>query len=202
MKKIAPPLEIDEIIDDFHTLKHYVTQNGYNLKFGSERLKDNDDIAQIALKSNSWSCKFVSQRIRNNRDYAMACLKANADALECFPQFNDDIELIKIALEGNGANMEFSSPSIQDSFYFAKIAIKDNNAYGVRYISKRLKQSYEIALIVAEQSIDCLKYMSDEIQDFYEKYKNSGVQFIVNQLRKKILESNLSSKEYSRTVKI
>ena len=56
-----------------------MTQNGKELKYASERLKDDYDVVLAAVTQNGSVFKYVSNRLQNNEDIILASMTQNGD---------------------------------------------------------------------------------------------------------------------------
>lgn len=59
------------------------------------------EILTVAINKNSGALRFANKSLLNEKDWAKISLLANGISLEKFPQFNEDKEFVKIALDNN-----------------------------------------------------------------------------------------------------
>lgn len=64
-----------------HMEYNAIKQNGLNLEFASEKLKNNKDVVLAAVAQNGWAFEFASEKLKNDKDVALAAVTQNGDVL-------------------------------------------------------------------------------------------------------------------------
>jgi hypothetical protein len=67
---------------DFLSIRTLVKENGSNLEFASNRLKDNMDIVKSAIENNGLSLQFISEELRNDKEIVLMAINQNPKAIE------------------------------------------------------------------------------------------------------------------------
>lgn len=76
---------------------------------------------------------------------------SNALKMRCMAKYRDDEEMVKIALEANGCNIQYASDRLKDDFETAKFAVCHQRNWSpestICNLSSRLRDNIEIALL-------------------------------------------------------
>ena len=87
-------------------------------------------------------------------------------------KYRDNEDIVKIALEANGCNIEYASPRLQDDLETAKFAVTHQKRWfpdsTVRNLSPRLRDSLEIALLDIHEGHVCVGSYSERLRDSEE----------------------------------
>lgn len=197
--------------DDKDVIKLVVSKPGLGraLEYASERLRDDDEIAMIALLDNPGVFSILSKRLRGKRDfvdkiiqkspfelrYASDELKNDKDLMrsvvlkspaliDIFPnKFRDDDEFMRSLIEMNADLLMFSSESLRDNKdLVVKVIPKSTTEEVFQSLSERLKKDPEI-----------LRMAKDRYPEYYD-FKDPDENLSVDELKKKYPVSLLKNK--------
>jgi hypothetical protein len=118
------------------------------------KFNSDDEIIRAAISQDGEAIQYVNKELRETRDYIVLALSneySSALKARCMIPYRDDAELVKIALEANGCNIQYASDRLRDDFEIAKFAVcHQKNRYThstICNLSTRLRDSLEIALL-------------------------------------------------------
>lgn len=197
-KPTLPLFSFKEEVTDYKVMLEAVAKNGIVLQYASLSLRDNDTIAQTAIKCNSYAVRYISDRIKKKRDLMLSVVKENGEVLKWLPHFSDDKEFIEYAVKENGINIQYASDRLLRDKQLMLDAIKDNNA-ATKYLCDAFKDDIDIALASLSQNINRKGFFSQEIQDVYNQNAISGLESLK---LKRMLEKNMVKKELKRKIKL
>ena len=93
---------------------HAVTQDGMNLLFSSDKLKDDQDVVLAAVRQNGWALQFASSRLKNDRDVVLAAVQQNGSVLQLVNErFKDDQEIVLASVQQDPRAIQFASPRLK-----------------------------------------------------------------------------------------
>ena len=134
-----------------------------------------EEVIINALSANGKAIQYVKKELRDRKEYLKLALSDRfAETLEmnCMKKYRDDEEMMKIALEANGSNIEYASDRLKDCDELAKIAITHQRNYRpdstICNLSERLRDTLEIALLDIEEGHACIDSYSDRLRDSEE----------------------------------
>lgn len=140
-----------------------------------KKFNADDDVIRAALSNDGEAIQYVRKDLRDDPDYIRIALsdeKAAALKMRCMSKYQDNENIVRIALEANGRNIEFTSPRLQDDLEIAKFAVthqKDWFPYStVCNLSPRLRDSLEIALLDIHEGQVCVSSYSERLRDSEE----------------------------------
>lgn len=130
-----------------------VTAYGLSLK-RFKRFNADNEIIVAALTDNGEAIQYVNSKCRHSDEYIRLALSSeygNALKMRCMIPYRDQEEMVKIALEADGCNIQWASPRLKDDFEVAAFAVRhQKNWYPestVCNLSARLRDNLDIALI-------------------------------------------------------
>lgn len=129
--------------NDIDVVKAAIQQTVHAIRFASDELLDNDEIARIAFEQEEgWiALKYLSER------------------------FQDDKDLVSRLIEQHGSVIQYASDSLKDDADIAKIALEQEDGWkALRHLSDRYKGDREIGLWAAEQNVEAFKLLSEELR--------------------------------------
>lgn len=103
-----------------------VTAFGCSLK-RFRKYNADDEIIRAALSDNGEAIQYVNKSCRDRMEYIHLALLSeygNALKMRCMIPYRDNEELVRIALEVNGCNIEWVSPRLKDDFDTAAFAVR------------------------------------------------------------------------------
>jgi hypothetical protein len=142
-----------------------VKEDGYALKYASEKMKNDEDVVLEAMKPSEFDflyyCygyqplpfQFASYNIRNNKNIVIKLLKENGLVLEWVSdRLKDDEEVVLEAIKQNCLAIKFASYSVRNNKKIAMIAIK-KNGINLSHLSDELKKDKQVVLEAASNFI-------------------------------------------------
>ena len=109
--------------------------------------------------------KYASEELLNDREIGIEAVKKNGKALKLLGQsLKEDVDIVRIATEGDWRNMEFAGPEIRSNKEFI-IEIANRNSRAIDFASSALKDDPEIAAIAIKHNyFDFIKNCSEVIK--------------------------------------
>ena len=154
----------DELKDDKEIALIAVKNSLYHeaFKYISERLKDDKEVALEAVLYGS-NIKFVSDRLKDDKEVVLTAIKNNwsADSIYNYvsERLKNDRDIVIEAVKNKDDNIENIIEKFKTDREIAIVAI-NNYAGNFQYISKELQHDKEIALLAIKNSKD------DRIREF------------------------------------
>jgi hypothetical protein len=156
----------DDFKNDRNLVIKYLEKNGHILKHIPDHFKDDDLIVKAAIKNQGYAIKYASERFKKNRDLVLLALKNNGHALEALSdEFKDDEELVIIAIQSDGRTIEYASERLKNNKEIVLNAV-GNNGNAIQFVSLELKADKEVALTAIKNSTkdDILNYLDISIK--------------------------------------
>ena len=148
-----------------------VTAYGLSLKRFKKFNADNEIII-AALTHNGEAIQYVNSKCRHRDEYIRLALSSdwgNALKMRCMIPYREQEEMVKIALEANGCNIQWASPKLKDDFEIAAFAVRhQKDLYPestVCNLSARLRDNLDIALIDIQEGHACVRDYSKRLRD-------------------------------------
>lgn len=157
-----------ELLADKDIAIAMVSQEGSLLKFINDDFKIDEDVVYAAVKDSASSIVYADPIFLSNKDKVMKLIEANytillsvtADlkkdrdiaiksvtedglALGLLPHFNDDKEIVELAIKGNGMAIKFASEKWQNNKELVLKTFK-KNANSFIYLNKRMKEDRDV----------------------------------------------------------
>ena len=101
--------------DDEEVLKVAMSQSKihYAFQFASDRLKDNDEIAMLAINDKT-NFKYVSDRLKSNKEFVMEAIKKGCSLVWADKNLQNNKEIVLEAVKQDKFAIRFASKEIQD----------------------------------------------------------------------------------------
>jgi hypothetical protein len=131
-------------------MKILVSEVPNSLKNASDNIKDNKEIALIALKKDSHFLYYLSERLRDDKEVVLAALKSEGE------RWKQNSLVQAIALS-------YASDRLRDDEEFIKKAISLTHNV-LRYTSKRLLENKDIVIKGLSKNGEDLHYVSDKLK--------------------------------------
>lgn len=144
--------------------------NGNLIQFMGGRCSD-IPWAIEALRSEWSSYKFIDERLLEDREVvkaAFSCDECGSVLFEdAFRKYNDDDELVALALHSSGENLSWASERICDDYDMVSLAIENSNYIDNIYsdISERLRGDRRIVQKIASRPTVPMEFPPDEYKD-------------------------------------
>lgn len=151
-----------------------VAVNGSGSRLEQCKKYSNDpEVIITALTKDARAIQYVDESVRYKDEYLKLALSndiyGEVLALDCMADYRDNDEYVLIALEANGASIQWASDRIRDDFDMAAFAIRhQNNCYyhaTVNNLSERLRDNIELAIIDLNEGHACVEDFSDRVRD-------------------------------------
>lgn len=187
----------EELRDDLEVVQIAVMRKGGTLRYASERLRGNRQLAllafsdldvdwfltplyaflsddlkddeEVALSSLQYGARgqlrYVSERLRHLRTFVLAAVRRDGWNLEFVPQFQDDDEIVMIAVShrNSGDVLQFASPRLQDDYSIVLAAVL-HGGLALRFASPNLKDNYRIVKKAFDVEQGSLRFASERLQ--------------------------------------
>ena len=128
-----------------------VRQNGDVFEYLFEGFKKERIYAEVALKNNGLSARFLLEEQKQDRALARIAIQQDGDALQHFPNFQDDAEMIRIAVANKGS-----------AFRHASLAMKKNVELVLELVSQNPKVYFFISPLLKDHRVI--------FENFYRQY--------------------------------
>lgn len=161
-----------ELFDNRNFVKFAAQLNGSVLKYTKRFISDRE-IVCCAVESNPAAIEFASEELQNDTDI-IKIAAANSKSfllfeLPCMKKYNDNEEIVKLAILANGANICCASERLRDDYDMAECALKNQKdiypASAYKSLSKRLRENKTLALIEAESDFPDIESMPEQFKD-------------------------------------
>lgn len=160
------------VFESRDTIKIMVASNGSLLEL-AENYKADREIVLTAVKASTYAAKFMDKSLWGDREIAEEASRHSENDLvfhyDAFKQFNDDDEIVRLALEANGANICYASERIRADYDMAVFAlthqkeIYPNSVY--KSLSEELRGRKDLALLEFQAPQPSLDGFTDELLD-------------------------------------
>lgn len=183
--------------------------NGNLICFMEDRQQD-AEAAKIALKSAWPSYKYISEALLQDREVLKAAFSCDRCgsllSKDFFCRYNDDDELVKLAVTASGENLSWASERIRDDFDMVCLAIDNVNHMDNIYkeISPSLRSDKRIVAKIASSPtvpfhFPPVEYRDDdEIGALLADEKIHGDHFALIRMSRRIKEKYMTNEELER----
>lgn len=144
-----------------------VRQKGSSLRYASDRLRNDMDVIKVAIGRDIWALNWVSDSIKNDAEFAKMAVSICPDFLEKFPEhIRDNREVVMRAAHSMfvGYNFACISERLRDDKELVRIALT-NHRVDIRSMSSRLKDDEEIILEAVSSNWKRMKHASYRLAD-------------------------------------
>lgn len=153
-------------------VKTMLSVNGSLLELAPEFSGDRD-IVMTAVRSSTYAVEFIDKSLCGDRTIAEeAARNSKYDLIfshDAFKQFNDDDEIVMLALEANGANICYASERIRSDYDMALLALQhQTEIYPVsayESLSLELRSRKDLALVELQAPEPSLDGFTDNLLD-------------------------------------
>ena len=162
-------------------------QNGFSLKYVSEKVKYNKVIILDAIINHNFSLEYVLKDLKNDKEIVLEAIKQNGYALEYVSEeLKNDKEIVLEAIKQNGYALEYASENLKNDKKFMLDIVKKNR-YILNYKSERLHDNKEILLDAIKKNIIVLQYAPKDLRNDRE--------FILEVVKNNVLLLEYASKD-------
>lgn len=174
-------LELRENNEAFIIALNSDKKNNNILLYAPDKFKNNFYMAMYIIKSgNVMSYKYFSNEIMNNYEIALLAVEYDGNQLQYMsPEFQDDYDIVSVALNNNLNNItnspniiKYASNNLRDNKLLVTKAIRQTKGYAYKYISNRLKNNKNIIMDALKCSLNeqntILRYVPSKLQNNLE----------------------------------
>ncbi len=145
-----------------------------NIKFASDRLKGDKEVALEALASDGSYIQHISDQLKNDREIVMFAVESSGYALKYVSdELKNDRGIVSAAIKRNGGALEFASDELKDDDEIVGLAISQNcypvPSLGVSplaHASERLRLDREMVLKALKYNFgSALQFTSEELKN-------------------------------------
>lgn len=118
------------------------------LSFASQILRDDKEVVLAAVSNQGSSIQYASKRLQSSREVVLSAVQSPEGgwALEYFdPIFQDDIRIVRIAVNLNGKALQYASPRLRGNREIVLPAVKQNGN-AIMYASPSFDDDKEVVL--------------------------------------------------------
>ena len=160
------------IFENREAVKIMVSANGYLLKL-TPRFTADREIVMAALRASTRAADFIDGSLSGDRSIAIEAARCSTNYLmfsfDFFKQFNDDDEIVMLALEANGANICYASERIRGDYDMAVFALTHQRmgypAVAYKSLSPELRSRKDLAMLELQAPDPSLKGFTDQLLD-------------------------------------
>ena len=158
---------------DVEFVKKIIAINVSAIKYVSDELKNNKEIAIASVESSASTIKYLNEKFWSDEDVLKVVLTtglindSKPTILEFIPQkYRDNKELVLKLLEKNGYELEFVSDRLKED-YECLMAACLNTHFSLRYWPLKLLSDFNffIKLLNDSKKTGILQFFSDQIKD-------------------------------------
>ena len=186
-----------EVKDNVQIVKEAVKDDAFFLEFASDRLRDDEDVALLAIDSDA-NCteamQFVSDRLKNNREFVLKVVSMIGFVEYVPEEYRNDEEIVMAAVRKDGQSICFAGEQFRDNKEIVREALKNTCATDLwDDISERLKRDEEFVAELIESDPKMLTWCDVELTDSLLKHLVVSQQLKIQELDAQLKE--LKSKE-------
>ena len=136
------------------------------MEYGLFGLEGNDKVCMLeVVKNNGMELKYVSENLKNDKDVVLEAVKNNGEALQdASNELRNDKTIVLVAVKNCGWALEYASEEIRNDKTIVLEAVK-NNEYALDYASYDLKNDKEVVLEAIKFRHHAIRYASKDIID-------------------------------------
>lgn len=157
-------------------MKKLIEIDGDAIAYATQELKDNDELAEMAVKKSGYALQYLSSRLRNDPKIVKEAVKQNGDALQFARKgIKDNDEIVKVALMQNGEAVRYASDRLKKDEEIGKIAVK-NRGVALGDLDKELKANKEIVLLAVKQCGGAITYADSKLKGDIDVVTQAAIQ--------------------------
>ena len=167
-----------------------------------EDITDRDEALEV-VANNGYNYYWLNQTLKNDREIAMIAVCGEVEAMaSCPDKFKADKAFVIEAISLQPMLVEYISPELQDSLNIMLLAVAENG-YALEYASDRLKNNPKVVLTAIKGDPDTIEYASKKLQEIAGLSPEKNLtQFIKTGKLFKSLRNNLKKEDTSLLKKI
>ncbi len=128
----------EEILNDKEFALKIVEMNGFSL-FYFKNFHDDFDVCLTAIKTSGCVLRYVSDRLKDNEELAYeAVSKRSFGLMYVSDRLKDNHRIVKTSIENNGRTLFYASLRLRDNLEIIKLAM-ENDIYSFSCISDNVK---------------------------------------------------------------
>lgn len=143
----------DELKNDTEIMKEAVRgrYNGNNIKYGSNAIRSNKEIALIAVGNYENAYNYLSSELKNDYDILIETLKTGVpykfDFKSLKEEFLNDPKIALYSVRYEGINLKFFSDEIKHNLRVVLSAIYNDNS-AIEFVGEKIKKDRELIEIL------------------------------------------------------
>ena len=128
--------------DHWDVVRAAVNNNGYAMKYASDRLKDSIVLASIAIQTTTAAYIFISPGLRNNREITDWAVRMDGMCIQyASEELRNDKDILIKAVSNNGNCLQFIPDNWKDDENIVSAAICQN-PLSLQHASPRMRQAF------------------------------------------------------------
>jgi hypothetical protein len=140
-----------------------VTKYGRDLKYASDKLKDDKEIVLAAVTNVGNALEYASDKLKDDKEIVLAAVANVGNALEyASDKLKNDKEIVLVAVANYGRALEYASDKLKDDREVILAAVKKDGRT-LSDASNNLKNNREIVLEAINNKPNSIEYASDEL---------------------------------------
>ena len=153
----------ESLRNDKEVMMKAVSLNSNSLRLSSDKLKDDDELVNIAMRTYPCSLKYASNRLRNDEKITLKIISSDPNNIDCVSDnFKNNGRIMEdvIIRTDNGSTIQYASIELKDNKEFALNLIKKINYQNSSslnsnidsifvHLSERLRNDDEVAMSAA-----------------------------------------------------
>ncbi|EFC48245.1 predicted protein [Naegleria gruberi] len=142
-----------------------------------DKILNDEELIETSLKNSSdyninmltyQLIKYQSKLLTSNSNIMKIILSRNGNLLKYFPNYQNDRELVKIALQSNVQAFEFASQELRSDFELCNMALSINGSLMKYVTNEDVKNNKGIALNSIKNSETSFRYLSENLKSNLE----------------------------------
>lgn len=115
--------------DDKNFVIEAVKVNGASLVFASERLRNDAEVAKIAIENDMNAFQYASENLRSNKDLVLHTVRMWGTPLEyASEELRNDKQVVVAAIKARASSIQFASNALKsDKFFIQSLKTIDSS---------------------------------------------------------------------------
>ncbi len=134
------------------------------LQFASDRLRNDKDFVMQCVKLESTSLQYASEQLRHDREYIMSVVKVKGLTLQYVPHFQNDIEIVTVAVMQDGHALQYASDELKNDKVIVMNAVMQHG-WSLEFASKQLQNDKHVVTSAVMQRGSSLEFASNELKN-------------------------------------
>ena len=141
-----------------------VSQNGFQLQYASDWLKNDKEVALAAIKNTYFATQYIGDSLKEDVDFGLAAVERNPRAYEYLSDsLRENNKIARLAVKLNSYNYQYAPESIKKNRRMTMKVINDY-PYFLQYADESLRDDYDLVLKTVKLNANALAYASDRLK--------------------------------------